>query len=184
MAGPRCLRMTFASEKMQGTEHHQRVLTLLTVAKNRESSIRWTGIAITQIGYAINLILTFSTASLGFALSLLRDKDFSPMSAAQRLFDIALLSLGISIVIGIACVFNRLKDFRASRAIATEREKLEDKGTPNDKINEELRTLRRENKDRGENTWKWLRWQASAFGLGIASLVLSFLVMYSVKLGF
>lgn len=157
---------------------------MLTVAKNRESSIRWTGIAITQLGYAINLILTFSTASLGFALSLLKDKAFSPTSNAQKLFDIALLALGLSIVIGIACVFNRLKDFRASRAIATEREKLEDKGTPRDEINEALRALRRENKDRGENTWRWFRWQASTFGIGIASLVLSFVIMYSVKLGF
>jgi len=154
------------------------------VAKNRESSIRWTGIAITQLGYAINLILTFSTASLGFALALLKGKDFSPTSAAQKVFDIALLALGLSIVIGIACVFNRLKDFRASRAIATEREKLEDKSTPHDKINEALKALRGENEDRGENTWKWFRWQASTFGIGIAFLVLSFVIMYSGKLGF
>lgn len=112
------------------------------MAKNRESSIRWTGIAITQLGYAINLILTFSTASLGFAPSLLKDKDFCPTSAAQKLFDIALVTLGLSIVIGIACVFNRLKDFRVSRVIATEREKREDKGTPHDTINEALKVLR------------------------------------------
>lgn len=157
---------------------------MFTVTKNRESSIRWTVIAITQLGYAINLILTFATASLGFALSLLKDKDFSPTSVAQKAFDIALLALGLSIVIGLACVFNRLKDFRASRAIATEREKLEEKGTPHDKVNEALKTLRLENEDRGENTWKWFRWQASTFGIGIASLVLSFMIMHSVKLGF
>jgi uncharacterized membrane protein YbhN (UPF0104 family) len=106
------------------------------MGKSRESSIRWTGIVLTQLGYAINLVLTFATATLGFTLSLLRDKDFAPPLGARRLFELALAALLASIIVGVACVVNRLTDFRASRRIATRREKLEEKDMPRGEINE------------------------------------------------
>ena len=112
------------------------------MAKSRESSIRWTGIVITQLGYAINLILAFATAALGFSLSLLRDKDFAPQPSARGLFYLTLVALLASIGIGIASVVNRLLDFRATRGIATEKEKLEEKETQRDKINDALRQSR------------------------------------------
>jgi hypothetical protein len=153
------------------------------MGKSRESSIRWTGIVLTQLGYAINLVLTFATATLGFTLSLLRDKDFAPPLGARRLFELALAALLASIIVGVACVVNRLTDFRASRRIATRREKLEEKDMPRGEINEALSLPRRDNKDRGDRTWKWFRWQIGAFTVGVVALALSLLFTYSVKLG-
>ena len=40
------------------------------------SFVRWQGTSIKQLGYASNLVLGLCTASLGFAISLLTDKDF------------------------------------------------------------------------------------------------------------
>jgi hypothetical protein len=118
-----------------------------------------------------------------FTLSLLRDKDFAPPLGARRLFELALAALLASIIVGVACVVNRLTDFRASRRIATRREKLEEKDMPRGEINEALSLPRRDNKDRGDRTWKWFRWQIGAFTVGVVALALSLLFTYSVKLG-
>ena len=80
--------------------------------RRRERYVRWQEIRRDQLGYAINLFLAFSTASLGFALSLLNDPKF-PGSCWQRaFFSTSLFVFVFSIVDGVACVLNRLCDFR------------------------------------------------------------------------
>ena len=89
-----------------------------------ESFVRWQGISVTQLGYAVNLILGFATASLGFALTLLKDKDFTPQHCEKILFDSSLALLSLSIALGVWCVINRLRDFRKTKDIANERQEL------------------------------------------------------------
>jgi hypothetical protein len=47
------------------------------------SFVRWQAIALVQLGYAVNLILSFATASLGFALTLPRIRDMRPAVGAR-----------------------------------------------------------------------------------------------------
>lgn len=81
--------------------------------EQEKSFVRWQGITITQLGYVSNLILGFATASLGFSLTLLRDKDFVPQSWAKRIFLLSLCAVLISIFSGIWCAINgvRLIDY-------------------------------------------------------------------------
>ena len=48
-----------------------------------EKFVRWQGITIKQLTYAINLILGLSTASLGFAISLLLNDKFNQIGRAH-----------------------------------------------------------------------------------------------------
>jgi hypothetical protein len=138
-----------------------------------ESFVRWQGIAITQLGYAVNLILGFATASLGFALTLLKDKDFNPQQCERIFFDSALALLSLSIGFGIWCVINRLRDFRKTKDIANEREELSEI---------ELEQRRDEVKKLGTFTWRLFWSQLASFGIGLFALVLVFFSIYRAKL--
>lgn len=48
------------------------------MAHSEGSFVRWQATAIAQLGYAVGLILSFAGASLGFALSVVKDKDYLP----------------------------------------------------------------------------------------------------------
>ena len=73
----------------------------------------------------IDLILTFATASLGFALALVKDEHYQPCGAAKGLWIAAVLLLSASIALGIWCILNRLASFRATVQNARDRERLE-----------------------------------------------------------
>lgn len=96
------------------------------MAHSEGSFVRWQSITITQLGYAVNLFLTFATASLGFALSLVKDSGFQPGCWGRCFFDFSLLAFAVSILLGSLCVLNRLKDFRLTKDIAKLGEKLLD----------------------------------------------------------
>src|SRR5713226_7634423 len=84
---------------------------------DNERFVRWQGITIAQLGYAVNLILGFATASLGFSFLLIRDETFSPPCLAKVLRTLSMFLLMISIALGVFCVNNRLRDFRQTEAI-------------------------------------------------------------------
>lgn len=149
---------------------------------HKESFIRWQDITITQLGYAANLCLTFATAALGFSLSLLTDNTFNPSGYGKVFFDLSLLSLLLSISCGIWCVINRLADFRNTRGIALTREEMESENTPDDQINSALAERRAESKNKGKRTWKLLRVQLIAFGVGTGCLSIAFAITYRAKL--
>ena len=46
----------------------------------RKRFVRWQSITIEQLGYTVNLIPGLAVGSLGFSLTLLKDKDFLPHS--------------------------------------------------------------------------------------------------------
>ncbi len=69
---------------------------------SEESSfVRWQGITLTQLGYAVNLILTFATASLGFSLSVIKHESYTPGCWAKAFMAFSLLMILSSILFGI-----------------------------------------------------------------------------------
>lgn len=131
--------------------------------KDRESSIRWHGRTIEQFGYALNLILGLSVAALGYELSHLLDEKFKMAGWQHCLFVISTLSLLLSITIGLWCVVNRLRDFRATTETARKRE---------DGVSDmELQPLRTLTYLLGKRTWLMLWWQIATFGMGLLLLV-------------
>jgi len=133
--------------------------------KNRESSIRWQGRSIEQFGYALNLILGLSVAAIGYELSILLDDEFKRAGWQNCLFVISMLSLLLSVAVGLWCVVNRLRDFRATAETARDRED----GASALKL-QPLRTLTCTLRKR---TWLLFWWQIAAFGIGILLLVIA-----------
>ncbi len=80
--------------------------------RRRERFVRWQGVLRDHFGCAINLFLTFSTASLGYGLSLFRGEHPLVGASPRALLVIGCLFLGASILNGCGCVLNRLRDFR------------------------------------------------------------------------
>lgn len=136
-----------------------------TTKKNRESSIRWQGRTIEQFGYALNLILGLSVAAIGYELSLLLDEEFKRAGWQNCLFIISMLSLLLSVAVGLWCVVNRLLDFRATAETARNRE--------DGASALELQPLRTLTCTLGKRTWLLFWWQIAAFGIGISLLVIA-----------
>jgi hypothetical protein len=137
-----------------------------SIKKNREASIRWQGRTIEQFGYALNLILGLSVAAIGFELSLILGHGHKNGGWQNCLFAISLFTLLLSVAVGLICVVNRLKDFRATAETARKRE-----DGASDLDLQPLRTLTRK---LGQRTWFLFLWQISTFGVGI--LLLAFAV--------
>ena len=133
--------------------------------KNRDSSNRWQGRTIEQFGYALNLILGLSVAGLGFELSLILSDKLVRTGWHSCLFAISILSLILSVAVGLWCVINRLRDFRSTAETARKRE---DGASPLD-----LQPLRMLTSTLGKRTWLLFWWQISLFGVGILLLILA-----------
>ncbi len=141
------------------------------MAKPDEGSfVRWQSITIAHFGYAVNVILTLATASLGFALVVIRDKEFAPELCGKGFFLTALLLLVVSPAFGIACTINRLTDFRKTTRLAKDREQLKRAGLTDDQIDEHLQPRRNEVRTLGGRTWTFFYWQIGAFAAGDLAL--------------
>lgn len=138
------------------------------------SFIRWQAITIGQLTYAINLILAFSVATLGFQVTLLLNEKFTPLSWQKCVFSLSLVLLSISVALGIWVVINRLRDFRVTTKAARKKE-----GGAREEEIEPYRVIYRK---LGEKTWCLFWWQVSTFGFGALCMVLSVLASASHKL--
>ena len=133
--------------------------------KSHESFIRWQGRTIEQFGYALNLILGLSTAALGYEISFLLNNEFD-MDCWQIVSSlISLLFLFLSIGLGLFCVVNRLRDFRATTETAYKREDGASKL--------DLLPLRAITQTLGKRTWLLFWGQTCTFGIGILLLILA-----------
>jgi hypothetical protein len=145
----------------------------VTPISNRGSFIRWQAITLKQLTYAVNLILTLSVATLGFAFSLLRDKDFRLEHSNRCLFDIASLLILISITIGIWCVVNRLRDFRITTKVSKmRRDKDEAEIAPYVALYETL----------GRRTWCLFLTQITLFAISIVLYTVCVVLVFHNKL--
>jgi hypothetical protein len=118
------------------------------------SFTRWQSITIAQLTYAINLILGFSVAALGFQIAIILNEKFNPVSWQKCAFLFS-MSLLASVGFGIWCVINRLLDFRATTKVARMREK--------GKSDEEMQPYRALYQKLGAMTWRLFWWQIGTF---------------------
>lgn len=144
----------------------------MTDSRN-EPFIRWQGRSLEYFSYSINLLLVFGVGTLGFGVNLLRDGSFCPSGCAKYLFAISLLSLVLSIAVGIVCVLYRVRDFRETTTIARKKSQLE--------FDNELEALRELVGIIGSRTRQLFRWQVSLFSVGALLLVGVLVYEYSEK---
>jgi hypothetical protein len=137
------------------------------MAEENDKCQRWRKIAIDQLGYAINLTLTFAIATLGYCFVLLKEKDFLLASSAQCAMILSLLALALSAICGFICVVIRLLDFRGTARRACNH--------PKAPTADELREL-------GNLTWALFWFQLGAFAIGVGALALTLLLTYGCKL--
>ncbi|GAB5605149.1 hypothetical protein [Sideroxyarcus sp. TK5] len=146
------------------------------------SFVRWQAITISQLSYAINLILGFSVAALGFQLSLLQNSDFYLSSLGKCAYLISLTSLFFSTAFGVWVVINRLRDFRLTARTARKKEEMLREKKDRDEIDSVLGPYRIKSRERGEATWVLFWWQIGSFAVGIFFATLAVLAEFGEKL--
>lgn len=138
------------------------------------SFVRWQAVTVAQLTYAINLLLTFAVATLGFQVALLAGDKFSLAASWQKcLFSLSIFVLGVSIIFGLVVVVNRLRSFRATMRAARAREKGD---------TEALTVNRAKYTILDRRTWCLFWWQAGTFAAAIALTVASILSKFSERL--
>lgn len=137
------------------------------------SFVRWQAVTIGQLTYAINLVLGFSVATLGFQVTLLLG-EFTLSGWENFAFGLSLILLTVSIAFGIAVVINRLRAFRATMHAARAREKKDPESI--------IESHRQRYQKLDSRTWPIFWWQIGTFGGGIALAMLSLLAFASRKL--
>jgi hypothetical protein len=142
--------------------------------EQKGSFVRWQSITIAQFTYSLNLILGLAVAALGFQVGLLLNEQFHPAGWQKCAFGAAILMLFLSIGLGIWCIINRLRDFRATMQAARLRERRE----PDDSI----KPYRDLYEKLGERTWSLFWWQIGTFGVGLVFTVLAMWALLSQKL--
>lgn len=138
------------------------------------SFVRWQSRTIDQLTYSVNLILGLAVAALGFEVSTLLNKKIQPVGCQKCAFDASLVLLLLSVLLGLWCVINRLKSFRATMKTARLREKGED--------DVEIRPYRDLYRRLDKRTWPLFWWQIGTFGAGILFAIMAMGAILSVKL--
>src|SRR5437868_2221446 len=75
---------------------------------------RWQRIAMDQLGYVLNLFLTFTVAALAYWFTVVKDPRFAPSTLEKCLMIASFIGLAVAAVLGVLCVVNRLRDFRGT----------------------------------------------------------------------
>jgi hypothetical protein len=140
------------------------------MSQHKESFVRWQAITIEQLGYAINLFLTFATASLAFSLVEFKGQAGSCFGFGKCLLFSAIIFFLFSIGIGAWCVINRLQDFRKTKDIARDREHWTREKMDVDEIDKRLEIRRAAVERLGRATWVLFYMQMGFFGLGVVFL--------------
>jgi hypothetical protein len=144
------------------------MIVFLAMDEENDKCQRWRKIAIDQLGYLVNLTLTFAIAALGYCFVLLKDKDFTPTHCAKESMILAMLALALSATFGFVCAVVRLLDFRGTARRACDH--------PNKPTKEAMRDL---------DNWTWVLFyiQLGAFAIGVGALAFTLLRMYGGNLG-
>ena len=142
--------------------------------QKKEPFIRWQGRSLAYLSYAINLFLGLSVAAIGFEMSLLHDTGFILVGGLKCIFILSLLSLIVASGLGVACVLNRVNDFRDTTAIARKKSKEE--------YDDELDELREIVGVVGTRTRNLFNLQAWLFSIGVLLLVIDMVILYGDRL--
>lgn len=139
---------------------------------SNERFVRWQTVLREQLSFLNNLLLTISIGIAGFLLSLLKTNEFSPVCIGKLFFTAGMLSVSLSILLGISTAYSRLMDYRWTvKKIATEL-----------KGGADLSRLKKLMKRYEKLTWCLFDLQIISFGFSILFLLIAFYVFYSEKL--
>jgi hypothetical protein len=144
-----------------------RAESLPNMADEKDKCQRWRKITIDQLGYLLNLTLTFAIATLGYCFALLKDKDFAPGHSAKQTMILAMSALAISAIVGFVCALIRLLDFRGTARRACDHPKKPTK--------EAMRDL-------DNAVWILFYVQLGAFAVGATALGITLTLTYGCKL--
>lgn len=140
----------------------------------KDSFVRWQKISIQQLGFTTNLIFTINFALIGFIANKLTDTKFFILCNGKALFTIGFIALSISFILGIIINITRLYDFRLTARTARISESTRESLA--------LSNLKKKTKSLGKATWIIFLFQLTLFSIGITSLLISFIIMFSDKL--
>lgn len=93
-------------------------MTADTIGKAHDAFLRWQEVRIKHLGHVVNLVLTLSTATLGFEVNLVVERKIAPTSC----FIASLTLVGFAIFMGLLTNWSRLQDFRYTAKAARGRE--------------------------------------------------------------
>jgi hypothetical protein len=128
---------------------------------------RWQKIAIDQLGYSLNLTLTYTVAALAYWFTLLKSSDFNPACSARLFMLCSLPALGLSAICGFTCVVNRMIDFRGTAKRA--------RGDQDAPTKEYLQGF-------GLRSWVLFYIHLAGFVTGVALISVALLLTYGAKL--
>jgi hypothetical protein len=132
--------------------------------RNRESYLRWQRLALEQLGYAINILLTFSVGVIGFAVKMMIDSKTPFPALAHYMFHGWLVSLLVCVGSGIGATISRTLDYRFTRRAVRARWKGEE--SAQEVFHQKADVC-------GQWTWRFFPTQAGAFVLGVLLLAFS-----------
>jgi hypothetical protein len=154
-------------------------MNLRKVEEEHNAFIRWQEVSRAQLGYTINLVLTLTTATAGFAVNLVANGKTVPDSIDRYALGYSLSALMAAVAIGLGANYSRLWDFRWTTRAARGREmqvriELNEDPTPKQKA----RARDREKYSNwaetlGKVTWWLLLFQLLAFFVGVIFLAWS-----------
>ncbi len=143
-----------------------------------DAFLRWQEVRIKHFGYTANLVLTLTTAALGFAVNLAVDNKI----VLTKLFVAALIFLGLAMFVGLLTNYSRLLDFRHTAKAARSRE-LHARETKGETLDEEDRKVAAERSAHhrksdcyGKWSWRLLPIQLIVFFVGVFLLGTSVLL--------
>lgn len=142
----------------------------MTSEDKDDAFARWQNITIMQLGYVVNLLLGMTLAALGFGASLLL-KELVFCWWKGCVFT-SMIFLFASLVCGILCVINRLRDFRLTKDIARKKAKEE---------SADLDQMRKRADMLGKRTWHLFWFQIGAFSLGVFLMFLGAMSGFAVN---
>jgi hypothetical protein len=90
--------------------------------REHDAFVRWQHIRRTHFSHTVNLVLTLSIASLGFAVNLMVTQKITPTSLGKESLSYSLGFLLVAVFVGLATNVSRLVDFRYSAKAARGRE--------------------------------------------------------------
>lgn len=133
--------------------------------RDRERFVRWQQITLQQLSYAINLVLIFAGAVIGFVINAALSERTALTAGEKGAFLSALILLALSVLLGLSAVVTRLFDFRYT----TQTARLD--WQRGDAARSEQ--LRRRTDILGAATWCFFKLQLILFALGaiIAAIV-------------
>ncbi len=127
-----------------------------------DKRVRWQETRIKQFSYVNYLVLTLALAASGFVLTMMPNNSNYVVSFLCT-YQLPFICFVLSILLGIWCANNRLRDFRATARIT----KLKYKGKDEDENGNKIDDLRALTKKLGQRSWIILWWQIGLFVAGI-----------------